>query len=83
MHSLQFPLMALQGRLGRGKAGRLCLRSSDVDLFGYRESVIDLNAEVAHRALDPMPAGHRIDYLPHRTMSRLTLASHEFDANGT
>jgi hypothetical protein len=29
------------------------------------------------------PAGHRLDYLPHRTMSRLALAPHEFDANGT
>src|ERR1700730_836586 len=44
--------VALQRRLGRGKASRLCPCSSDVDLFGYGESVIDLNAEVAHRALN-------------------------------
>jgi Uncharacterized protein conserved in bacteria (DUF2252) len=44
-------LVALQRRLGRGKASRLCPCSSDVDLFGYGESVIDLNAEIPHRAL--------------------------------
>jgi hypothetical protein len=26
--------------------------ASDVDLFGYGKSIIDLNAEVAHRALN-------------------------------
>ena len=45
-------LLALQPRLERGKACRLCPCSSDVDLFGYGESVIDLNAEIAHCALD-------------------------------
>ncbi len=44
--------VALQRQIGRGKASRLCPRSSDVDLFGYGESVIDLNAEITHRALD-------------------------------
>jgi hypothetical protein len=34
--------------LGGGKASRLCPGISDVDLFGYGESVVDLNAEVAH-----------------------------------
>jgi hypothetical protein len=29
-----------------------CFRSSDVDLFGYGERVIDLNAEIAHGALN-------------------------------
>ena len=48
----QGPELALQRRLGRGKASRLCPRSSDVDLFGYGKSVIDLNAEVAHRTLN-------------------------------
>jgi hypothetical protein len=32
--------LALQRRLGRDKASRLCPYSSDVDLFGYGESVI-------------------------------------------
>jgi hypothetical protein len=51
--SLEFrPLLALQRRLGRGKASRLCPCSSDVDLFGYGEGVIDLNAEIAHCALN-------------------------------
>ena len=36
----------------RGRAGLLCPGSSDVDLFGYGKSIIDLNAEVAHRALN-------------------------------
>jgi hypothetical protein len=41
------------GAQGSGnKASRLCPRSSDVDLFGYGKSVIDLNAEAAHRALN-------------------------------
>jgi hypothetical protein len=26
--------------------------SSDINLFSYGESVVDLNAEIAHRALD-------------------------------
>jgi hypothetical protein len=42
--STELPLLALQRRLGRGKASRLCPCSSDVDLFDYGESVIDLNA---------------------------------------
>jgi len=37
---------------GRGKAGRLCPGSSDVDLLGYGESVVDLNAEISDSALD-------------------------------
>src|SRR6267143_1371019 len=54
--------MALQRRLGRGKASRLCPCSSDVDLFGYGEGVIDLNAEIANCALNllvPQPELHR------------------------
>src|SRR5438132_10259868 len=35
-----------------GRAVPLCPGRSDVDLFRDGESVIDLNAEVAHRALD-------------------------------
>jgi len=45
-------LLALQRRLERGKASRLCLRSSEVGLFGYGKSVIVLNAEAVHRAFD-------------------------------
>ena len=45
-------LVALQRQLERGKAGRLCPGSSDVDLFRYGESVIDLNAEIPDGALD-------------------------------
>ncbi len=50
-------LMALQRRLGRGKASRLCPCSSDVDLFGYGEGVIDLNAEIADCALESIARG--------------------------
>jgi len=35
-----------------GRAGQLCPGSSDVDLPRYSESVVDLNAEIAHGALD-------------------------------
>ena len=45
-------LLALQRRLGRSKASRLCPGNSDVDLFGYGESVINLNAEIPDCALD-------------------------------
>src|ERR1700736_5506563 len=55
------PLLALQRRLGRGKASRLCPCSSDVDLFGDGESVIDLNAEVAHRTLNLLVAQQKLD----------------------
>ena len=37
---------------GGAKPVRLCPCSSDVDLFGYGESVIDLNAEIPDGALD-------------------------------
>ena len=36
----------------RGKAGSALPCSSDVDLFGYGESVIDLSAEIPDGALD-------------------------------
>jgi hypothetical protein len=35
-----------------GKASRLAPCNSDVDLFGYGESVINLNAEIPDCALD-------------------------------
>ena len=35
-----------------GKASRLCPGNSDVDLFGYGESIINLNAEIPDCALD-------------------------------
>jgi len=57
------PLLTLQRRLGGGKASRLCPGSSDVDLFGYGESVVDLNAEVAHRALDLLVSQQKL-YCP-------------------
>ena len=45
-------LLTLQRRLKRGNASRLCPGNSDVDLFGYGESVIDLNVEIPDGALD-------------------------------
>ena len=42
-----------EGEAERGaKPVRLCPCSSDVDLLGYGESVIDLNAEIPDGALD-------------------------------
>jgi hypothetical protein len=35
-----------------GRDGRPAPRGSDIDLFGYGESIINLDAKVAHRALD-------------------------------
>jgi len=34
------------------RAFALCPGSSNIDLFGYRDSVINLDAEVSHGALD-------------------------------
>ena len=45
-------LVALQRRLGRGKASRLCPGSSDVNLFSYGEGIIDFDAEIPDGALD-------------------------------
>jgi hypothetical protein len=42
-------------RLRHKMAGRACLlcpSTSDFDLLGYGESIVNLNTEVAHRALD-------------------------------
>ena len=36
----------------RGKAFALCPHRSDVNLFRYRESVVDLDSEIADGALD-------------------------------
>lgn len=41
-----------RAKLKKGKPVRLCPCSSDVDLFGYGESVVDLNAEIYDSALD-------------------------------
>ena len=46
------PELALTCQEERGRVGLLSPGSSDVDLLGYGKSVVDLNAEVAHRALD-------------------------------
>ena len=35
-----------------GKADRPCQEGSDIDLLRYGKGVVDLNAEVANRALD-------------------------------
>jgi hypothetical protein len=37
-----------------GRAGQLCPGSSDVDLPRYSESVVDLNAAIAHGANGPL-----------------------------
>jgi len=36
----------------RGRAGPLCPANSDIDLFGNREGVVDLDPEIPNRALD-------------------------------
>jgi hypothetical protein len=44
--------MAQSGWGRRGRAIPLCSGRSDVDLFGYGESVVHLNAEIPDGALD-------------------------------
>jgi hypothetical protein len=44
-----------------GRAGQLCPGSSDVDLPRYSESVVDLNAEITHGALDLSMAKQKLD----------------------
>ena len=40
------------GEIEPDRVGRLCPGGSDFDLFRYGKSIIDLDAKVAHRALD-------------------------------
>ena len=44
--------LAQAARFGSGRACRLCPGNSDIDLFCYREGVINLDTEIAYRALD-------------------------------
>src|SRR5262249_34716581 len=44
--------LAQSDRRGTGRTGPLCPGRSDIDLFRCRERVIDLDAEIADRALD-------------------------------
>ena len=46
------PQLARSPRCVLGRACPLCPGISDVDLFRYRESVVDLNAEVSDGAFD-------------------------------
>ena len=40
------------GEIDPDRVGRLCPGGSDFDLFRYGKSIIDLDAKVAHRALN-------------------------------
>ena len=40
------------GKLTRAETIGSARRGSDIDLFGYGKSIINLDAKVAHRALD-------------------------------
>jgi hypothetical protein len=51
-HRRTLTFMAPLGCCGRGRAIPLCPSRSDINLFGYGESVVDLNAEIAHCALN-------------------------------
>ncbi len=44
-----------------GFESRCANRASDVDLFRYGKSIIDLDAQVAHRALDLRVAKQKLD----------------------
>jgi hypothetical protein len=45
--------MARLGCARGGRAGPLCPGTSDVNLFRYCKCVVDLDAEVSDRALNP------------------------------
>jgi hypothetical protein len=53
--------------------------TSDVDFLGDLKRAVDLNAEVAHCAFQP---SDRLDYVPHRTMSRPGVAPLAKGENG-
>jgi hypothetical protein len=44
--------MARLGHGGRGRASLLCPGSSDINLLGDRQSVVDLDPEITNRAFD-------------------------------
>ena len=50
--ALSVPLLARFRCCGRGRVIPLCPSTSDVDLFGYGQSVVHFDAEIAYRALD-------------------------------
>jgi hypothetical protein len=50
--SPRLPLLARNGRRLGGRACLLCPGASDVDLLSDGQSVVDLDAEIAHGALD-------------------------------
>jgi hypothetical protein len=52
MASAVLLLLARVGCSGRGGAIPLRPDNSDVNLFGFCKSVVDLNAEITHRALN-------------------------------
>ena len=51
-HSFTYPFVARFCREQMGRACPLCPGISDVDLFRYREGIINLNAEVSDGAFD-------------------------------
>ena len=58
----EFRSLAQFGCCRRGRAIPLCPGISDVDLFGYSEGVVDLDAEIPHCTLDlpvPQQKAHR------------------------
>jgi hypothetical protein len=46
--------LALVGCAGSGEAIPLRPDSSDINLFGYGKSIMDLDAKIADRALNPL-----------------------------
>ena len=51
-HESPHPNLAQRGGWRTGRACPLCPGSSDINLFRYCQGVIDLDAEVSHRAFD-------------------------------
>ena len=56
-----FPLVARRRLLRLGRACPLCPGISDIDLFRYRQGVIDLDAEITDSALDLCMSEQKLD----------------------
>jgi hypothetical protein len=53
-------LVARSSQRGTGRACPLCPARSDINLFRHGERVVDLDAEIADRALDIRVAEHKL-----------------------
>jgi hypothetical protein len=55
------PLMARSCQVEEGRACPLCPGSSDIDLFGDRQGIVDLDPKIPNRTLDLSMAKQKLD----------------------